>query len=129
MNQVKAQGRDVLPNSAISGIRPIRDFPLLLCLLDNTDGTMLGFRDLLSAPQPSAPMNEDDSGGEGSQDGPRTKKSRRRQQLSCSACHARKQKCDRGQPCDRCVKVSLHAILTGSGLNHVLDSGDSLSSA
>lgn len=61
---------------------------------------MLALQDLLSTQQPFA----EDSGAEGSEH--KAKKSRKRAQVSCSECHKRKQKCDRGQPCERCVKVS-----------------------
>jgi hypothetical protein len=56
------------------------------------------------APAPAPPKVEDESGNE-SLDQPK-KRSRRRQQVSCHPCHSRKQKCDREQPCGRCVKVS-----------------------
>ncbi|KZP00028.1 hypothetical protein CALVIDRAFT_460128, partial [Calocera viscosa TUFC12733] len=36
--------------------------------------------------------------------GPPTKKKRNRITLSCIECHRRKQQCDRGNPCSRCVK-------------------------
>ena len=40
------------------------------------------------------------------QDGeaPKAKRTRKRQQTSCTECHRRKQKCNREIPCDRCIK-------------------------
>ncbi|ORY75688.1 fungal-specific transcription factor domain-domain-containing protein [Leucosporidium creatinivorum] len=65
-----------------------------------------------SSGDPSPPTNNSQSASPDHNNGdaaaagsaPRPIKKRNRAQLSCTACHSRKQACNRQVPCDRCIK-------------------------
>ncbi|KAG8762883.1 hypothetical protein FRC11_007344 [Ceratobasidium sp. 423] len=59
-----------------------------------------------TSPPPSTSANPDsaDATPSGISPPPKKKLKRNRITLSCTECHRRKQQCDRGNPCSRCVK-------------------------
>ncbi|KAH7343327.1 fungal-specific transcription factor domain-containing protein [Rhizoctonia solani] len=59
-----------------------------------------------TSPHPSTSANPDsaDATPSGISPPPKKKLKRNRITLSCTECHRRKQQCDRGNPCSRCVK-------------------------